>query len=218
MVKVFNQGDKEYFEWMENNPEGYILNTGRGNNDTYFFLHKSNCSHITQWDGFDDKAYTMRDWIKIASNDVIEIVRYCTENKTKFTGNIKICSTCKPDYIEDLISYPDDIDESEDYVEGTKKPVLVNAYERNPKARKKCIEHYGYRCHCCGIMLEEVYGKIGKEYIHVHHLKSLADIGEEYKINPIEDLIPLCPNCHSMIHKGDPVFSLEELKEMIHRN
>ena len=108
------------------------------------------------------------------------------------------------------IIYPDEI-EDVIYFEGTKRRIVVNAYERDNKARKKCIEHYGYKCVICNFDFEQYYGEIGKEFIHVHHLKSLAEIGEAYKVNPIDDLRPVCPNCHAMLHKRKPAYEVEEL-------
>ena len=91
--------------------------------------------------------------------------------------------------------------------------MTVNSYERNPKARAKCIENYGCKCQCCGLDFEDRYGEIGKGFIHVHHLKLISEIGNKYEVDPIKDLIPLCPNCHAMIHKKNPPFSIDELKE-----
>ena len=112
------------------------------------------------------------------------------------------------------IIYPDEIIE-QDLVEGAKKEVLVNAYERNPKAREQCIEEYGYNCFICGLNFEERYGDIGKDFIHVHHIKPLSEIKEEYIINPLEDLKPVCPNCHAMLHKKNPPYTIEEIKNKI---
>ncbi|MBP9616309.1 MAG: HNH endonuclease [Aliarcobacter sp.] len=55
---------------------------------------------------------------------------------------------------------------------------------------------------------------MGKSFIHVHHLKSLTEIKKEYKINPIEDLRPVCLNCHAMIHKKNSAYSIDELKKV----
>ncbi|WP_318444193.1 HNH endonuclease [Photobacterium leiognathi] len=109
---------------------------------------------------------------------------------------------------------PDEI-EGSCLVEGAKKTIIVNAYERNPEARKKCIEKWGLNCSVCSFHFELVYGLIGKNYIHVHHLKPLAEVGKEYKVNPEEDLRPVCPNCHAMLHKEKPPLSIEELKKRL---
>jgi 5-methylcytosine-specific restriction protein A len=85
-------------------------------------------------------------------------------------------------------------------------------YERNPKVRRKCINHYGCKCTVCGFDFESVYGDIGKDFIEVHHLKPLSETGEEHKVNPIEDLRPVCSNCHSMLHRSNPPLSIEGLQ------
>ncbi|MDE8032399.1 HNH endonuclease [Erysipelothrix rhusiopathiae] len=94
------------------------------------------------------------------------------------------------------------LDESDtDLYEGSQKKVFVNKYERNPEARKLCLENYGYTCQMCKLSMDETYGEYGKNFIHVHHRKPISEIGTEYKVNPIDDLIPLCPNCHEIIHR-----------------
>ena len=112
------------------------------------------------------------------------------------------------------IIYPDDI-VSENITEGSRKQVTVNAYERSPKARQECIDEYGYKCCICAFDFEKVYGEIGKGFIHVHHVKPLSEIKEEYEVNPIEDLRPVCPNCHAMLHKKVPAYSIEEIKDIV---
>lgn len=104
--------------------------------------------------------------------------------------------------------------------EGTKKTVFVNAYERNPVAREKCIAHYGVKCSVCEFDFGKAYGDCAKGYIHVHHLKPLASIGEEYAIDPIKDLRPVCANCHSVIHirPGQPPYTIEEVKRMLRKD
>ncbi len=93
--------------------------------------------------------------------------------------------------------YPDEISTKDDtqYIEGLKKSVTVNKYERDVEARLKCIEAHGTACKACGINLGVVYGpELGKRYIHIHHLVPLKDICGEYRVDPIKDLVPLCPN------------------------
>jgi 5-methylcytosine-specific restriction protein A len=99
------------------------------------------------------------------------------------------------------------------YTEGTKRTRLITTCERNPKARSKCVEHYGARCQVCGLSFDERYGEIGKGFIHVHHLFQMAEINGEYQLDPIQDLRPLCPNCHAMIHKRVPPYTIAELKD-----
>jgi 5-methylcytosine-specific restriction enzyme A len=106
----------------------------------------------------------------------------------------------------------------EGLMEGATKTIVINAYERNPVARKKCIEYYGYNCAVCHFNFEKVYGRLGENFIHVHHLIPLHEIQAEYEVKPIDDLRPVCPNCHSMLHRRKPAYSIEELREIIKRN
>ena len=108
--------------------------------------------------------------------------------------------------------FPDEIPSSESFVEGSKSQVIVNKYERDPMARLACIQYYGTICQCCHFDFEKVYGEHGKGFIHVHHIKPLYSIGESYVVDPIKDLIPLCPNCHAMVHRGSEILSVDELK------
>ena len=94
---------------------------------------------------------------------------------------------------------PEEVDDTEGILEGALRRISVNAYERNPEARRKCINHYGTSCSICSFDFGKQYGDAGKDLIHVHHLRQLADIGKEYYIDPIHDLRPVCPNCHAII-------------------
>lgn len=110
--------------------------------------------------------------------------------------------------------FNDEYIENSDIFEGALKQVEVNIYERSSRARKLCLEHHGYHCKVCDFDFEKTYGEIGKEFIHVHHVVDLATVGKEYKVDPINDLVPVCPNCHAMLHKKKPIaFTIEELKE-----
>jgi 5-methylcytosine-specific restriction protein A len=112
---------------------------------------------------------------------------------------------------------PDELLEGEKFREGAARTIKVNAYERNPAARRKCVEHYGAVCAVCQFNFQAVYGELGEGYIHVHHLRDLASIGEEYEVDPIADLRPVCPNCHAMLHRRYPAMAIEALKTIMER-
>ncbi|MFT6908121.1 MAG: 5-methylcytosine-specific restriction protein A [Oleiphilaceae bacterium] len=115
----------------------------------------------------------------------------------------------------DLV-YPDEVsDQPTEFTEGAVKQVTINAYERDPKARTACIEVYGAICQVCNFNFEAIYGAIGRGFIHVHHKIDLATIGKSYQVDPINDLIPVCPNCHAMLHTEAPAISIQKLKQII---
>ncbi len=109
-------------------------------------------------------------------------------------------------------SSADEVPQPQQYPEGTTKRISVNAYERNPKARAACIAHYGTDCTVCGFDFEAVYGGLGADYTHVHHLNDLSLVGQQYTVDPITDLRPVCPNCHAMLHKTQPAMAIELLR------
>jgi 5-methylcytosine-specific restriction protein A len=115
----------------------------------------------------------------------------------------------------DPVELPDEVVAPGRYVEGATHQVTVNSYERNPAARSACIAHYGTACVVCGFDFGQVYGDLGEGYIHVHHLRDLARIGSEYAVDPINDLRPVCPNCHAMLHRETPSMSIEKLKGIV---
>lgn len=110
------------------------------------------------------------------------------------------------------VDYPED---DEKLYEGALITVKANRYERNQKARKACVEQKGYRCVVCGQDFAATYGEIGKGFIHVHHLTPISSIGQEYELDVERDLVPVCPNCHYMLHRKDPPYTVEELKGML---
>jgi hypothetical protein len=111
--------------------------------------------------------------------------------------------------------YPDDIPHSIDYIEGLAQQVLVNRYERSVEARNACIVHYKCICQVCCVDFGERYGQFGKGFIHVHHRVPIASIGKDYRVDPIKDLIPVCPNCHAMLHRREPPLEVEELRSLL---
>lgn len=106
-----------------------------------------------------------------------------------------------------VISEPEPYDK----LEGKKHEASVTRYERDRGNRKACIAHYGYVCQVCGMNFEQVYGELGKDYIEVHHLHPVSQ--GQRKVDPIKDLIPLCSNCHSMIHRQEDVSDWKGLRD-----
>ena len=101
------------------------------------------------------------------------------------------------------------------FCEGAVRQTQGTRYERNTEARRLCIESHGFSCVTCGFNFEDFYGEVGKGYIHVHHLTPLSEISAEHDVNPVEDMRPICPNCHAIVHQKSPPYTIEEIEEMI---
>jgi hypothetical protein len=100
------------------------------------------------------------------------------------------------------------------HVEGARRQSVSTQIERNPRARAACIAAYGTRCTVCEIDFEVVYGILGRGFVHVHHLTPLATTTEQREVDPIRDLRPVCPNCHAMLHRRIPPYSISELRRI----
>jgi hypothetical protein len=109
----------------------------------------------------------------------------------------------------------DDLNSTRELTEGALENVLATRYERNPEARRLCLAHHGSACCTCGLQMGKMYGPLGEGYVHVHHKVPLSAIGQHYQVDPIRDLIPVCPNCHAMLHRTTVPMDIEVLAEII---
>lgn len=111
--------------------------------------------------------------------------------------------------------FPDELLSQDNFVEGAAVQVMVNRYERDRHAREAALRYHGYLCMVCALDMSKKYGNIAKGFIHVHHLTPLSAIKEDYHLDPKTDLIPVCPNCHAMLHRRNPPFTPQELKSLM---
>ena len=125
------------------------------------------------------------------------------------------CELLPEDSTSTHYTSPDEVPSSESYLEGAGKQVVVNAFERSATARARCIAHYGPSCVVCGFEFARAYGIVADGYIHVHHLKPLSTLNREYEVDPVADLRPVCANCHSVIHLGGQLRTIEEVQQMV---
>ena len=135
----------------------------------------------------------------------------CEGDRLKLGAYINSC-------FEENNQYNDGIEvleENDVYIEGNITTIKVNKYERNLEARRKCIEVHGCKCKICEFNFEKVYGIEGRGLIHVHHIVPISSIKKDYRIDPEKDLIPVCPNCHAMIHRKKEPYTIEEVTSMI---
>lgn len=103
------------------------------------------------------------------------------------------------------------------YVEGDARTIVAEAYERDPRARAACIAVHGYACAVCAVVLEDRYGEVAREFIHVHHLMPIAKIGKSHELDPVKDLRPVCPNCHAILHRQDPPLTIEAARKLVRK-
>lgn len=99
--------------------------------------------------------------------------------------------------------------------EGNQLISTSKRYERSPLNRALCIEVHGVKCKICGFDFANMYGELGDDFIHIHHIVPLSEMQGNYRVNPYTDLIPVCPNCHSMLHRRVPTLMPDDLRNII---
>ena len=110
---------------------------------------------------------------------------------------------------------PEEVPSGSVYKEGSVQSILINRYERDFRARADCIRHYGTTCVLCGSDFAAVYWEVMTGFTHVHHCTPLSSLGAGYEVDPIRDLRPVCPNCHAVLHRREPAYSLEEVQRFL---
>lgn len=100
--------------------------------------------------------------------------------------------------------------------EGGKIFQWTTRYERDPRLRARAIHVHGTRCMGCNFSFEQTYGDIGYGFIEVHYIKPVSTLEKSTIVEPESDMITLCSNCHSIVHrkKTEPL-SLESLKAIL---
>lgn len=139
--------------------------------------------HLKRYSDFlESKAF--RKLLKIRINTEVSNSRLCSDNQS-------VTKTASPLFREES--------------EGARKHILreMDVIQRNPQLRQRCLNQYGYQCQCCGMNFAALYGELlGANFIEVHHLKPISTYEQDgVPEDFLENLVPLCSNCHSMIHR-----------------
>lgn len=104
----------------------------------------------------------------------------------------------------------------QEFAEGERSRREAAFFKRNPALRAAAIAKHGLHCQGCERSLAELYGALGEGYIEIHHLDPLAERpvaqGAELRVTTVDDVAPLCANCHRMVHRSRPAMSLVDLR------
>lgn len=149
--------------------------------------------------------------------DLIEVLDVLTQGKG-FEESVRLLTLLDDSGLIHTINSDLEAEQVEEgnRIEGNVKYYYGKRYERDSKNRTLAIKMHGLNCYACGFNFEKVYGERGTDFIEIHHVKPLSSLEEAVEINPETDLVPLCANCHRMVHRRkDNVLSIEELKELI---
>ncbi len=148
-----------------------------------------------------------------ATNGSEAALQICTEEIA--TACLALVLTLLPLEEDDIVAIP--MYES-GLPEGACTKVTVNRYERSPVNRAACIAAHGATCNVCGFDFGVFYGSLGHGYIEIHHRTPVSQMGANYIVDPIRDLVPLCSNCHATVHRTDPPLEPDALALIIAKN
>lgn len=105
------------------------------------------------------------------------------------------------------------------FVEGTSTTMTLDRYERSRSARQTCLAAHGTSCAICGFDFGKTYGPAFAGIIQVHHIVPVSERGGLYEVDPVRDLIPVCPNCHVALHsKPGGTYTPDELRSILARH
>ncbi len=207
-VLRFDHDEDGYFQWMVDHPTGYVLNTKRDENATSAMLHRSGCAHIRVIRNQDAAgAFTHRGGIKFCSMDIRTLFAAIGAEKTAPLLRVIACRSCS--------ALPMDVE-----VEGKNERMTGGReWERDPLIRAFCLRYHGTRCQVCQTDLAQRYGPMGASATEVHLVQPGAFSTSSNIPDPVEDLIPVCPSCHVMLHRGraNEPMGVEDLRRWLSR-
>ena len=96
-MKVFDDRDAPYLEWLHQHSDGYVLNRRRVSSDSYLVLHRAGCGKIRNYTKMaQPEGFTGRSYVKVCS-DSLELLHEYARTKGgrpdgSFSGKCRSCS------------------------------------------------------------------------------------------------------------------------------
>ena len=210
-LEVFDNGDTPFFQWMNDNPDGFVVNTGRRAASRLSFLHRSGCTHIAGVaDGHRPDSFTRYDYIKVCSNDEKRLLVWLFENRRNTQGFGSLCKTCVPGPM--IIQYKAETPVAIDIeVPQDKSRVLTKTYRilRDTALARSIKALYENRCQICGQTIKLTNDVT---YAEAHHIKPLGEPHNGPDVS--ENILCVCPNHHVQLDYG--ALKLDKYKLTIH--
>lgn len=211
-------------------PTGEDAEILHGRKDTKFsqIVRNLTGSHY-ETNKFGELTIKSKDKISLTSEGVefikenIDQCEYISNNFFTYEENVDVATKLHKSSKKkhNLIVYSED----DMVTEGQTKSGNSKVKSRSDKLRKAAVDFYRtesgqIKCCVCGFDFEETYGELGKDYIQIHHEHPVCqydDDGVELFIKEaINNVKPLCANCHCMVHRNrKSIISVDELRNLI---
>jgi HNH endonuclease len=214
LAKEFNT-DAKYLAWCREHPSGLVGNTLKSPNTApYFVVHTARCGSITK--GSRPGEFTERLFTKACAPNAGALKNWIATNRPDQLAGVHICQKCRPNLGSVAEGRPPiDVQATSSYREGAVVRVETDRFERDKRARAACLAHFGRACQACGLAFADRYGPDTADLIHVHHIVPLSQTRREHSPNPVRHMVPVCPNCHFVIHRNNPPKSISAVRRLI---
>ena len=215
----------EFQAWRKRHRRGFFLSFRK---KSKALIHTSECDHFGNFEWSVDEIPTWGSLAtsrKVCSANQAELLFWADQEGLTYRPCLDCIKKPLVNGRRKIIEYRDyepldtagQLPESSSFPEGGRRTIVINAYERNTAARRACLIHHGVVCAVCAFDFAHTYGNLGEGFIHVHHVVPLSQIKDSYKVDPVLDLVPVCPNCHEMLHHSSPALLVTELAVLMQR-
>ena len=216
LVLVKNEGIVSTSNLIKNlrqilKPEGKDAQIINGRNDDYFSQKVRNLKSHNTLERFGLAIYRDRHFIITENgtkyfNENKDIIYYLLTNDFNYTD----INNCLIDVERHRDKKIEIFDENIIINEGIKTIYTTTIYRRSKELRDFAIQHYTQKdhipCICCNFDFEKIYGDLGKGFIEMHHIKPIFKYEDEdlekTMIKAIKNIVPVCSNCHRIIHRN----------------
>jgi hypothetical protein len=210
---LFDAGDAPYLQWLVDHPKGHVVNARRLPEQGDMVVHRANCAHIrTLRNARGPEGFTTGNWVKYCNTDLGALLRDALASRRTPHAIIRRCKACEATSVD--IHRELSAGEHRWSMDQPFETIAVNARERDPLFRSLCFARHGWSCAVCGIDTAQRYGALAEGFMEAHEVHRPSETGSVQEFDPVRDLVPVCPTCHSLLHRGRHLpLTVEELRK-----
>ena len=177
----------------------------------------------------DGKYFISNKILKKYENEIKKLSIYNREPEIILTLNEEIVFSDNQNFEEEveqstqkriITSFGYDLNSEKFKKQNNRTPVFFKTktgikYKTNPRISKTALQLANYMCQINQNEHKTFISKLGQQYMEAHHLIPMhAQKDFSINLDRIENIVCICPNCHSAIHLGTDAVRLECLKAL----
>lgn len=172
-------------------------------------------------DGTPDFDQKLEDWLVFGSDGLRSImIKHTSDPADRELIDRFFYNAPEADLLLAQEFQLDPSDES--FLEGEARLRLHLTRERNrslvARAKQTWLQQQSGEpsCAICDFSFLQAYGTMGSGFIEAHHIRPISSLRPDTLVT-LDDLIPICSNCHSIVHRFQPWPTVDELRKIVHR-